>query len=344
MWDHGWRPGGLRYSPAVDPSPVRTRLSEFLHGSGIELGPGHSPYAPLPHGTSVRYVDRWQPEQNSSLFRELGGDAHFPRPDVVANFDVDRLDDFPDQSEDFVICSHVLEHVANPIALLRDIYRVLRPGGTLLLLLPDRHRTFDSTRVPTSLAHLVVEFEKDVTEVDDLHIEEFLDHTNIGEGQTTSVPEDPEERRALFELHRRRSIHVHCWDQEEFVDVLTHGIECLGQQWEFLDGVSTVEGGPDGIEFGFVLQRGETSGTPTAVLEQFTSRWESWKDDRDRWVILEAERPPLTRNEYRLFEELQTTRGELAAARAELTNLQQSKTWRYTAVARRLYHRARPAR
>ena len=41
----------------------------------------------------------------------------------------------PDASYDCVVCSHVLEHVDDHKAL-REIYRVLRPGGTALIMLP----------------------------------------------------------------------------------------------------------------------------------------------------------------------------------------------------------------
>ena len=43
---------------------------------------------------------------------------------------------FADQSFDVVVASHVLEHLANAPEVLRDWWRVLRPGGALLLGLP----------------------------------------------------------------------------------------------------------------------------------------------------------------------------------------------------------------
>jgi SAM-dependent methyltransferase len=43
---------------------------------------------------------------------------------------------FPDDAFDIVICSHVLEHVPDDRAALREILRILAPGGRALLLTP----------------------------------------------------------------------------------------------------------------------------------------------------------------------------------------------------------------
>jgi 2-polyprenyl-3-methyl-5-hydroxy-6-metoxy-1,4-benzoquinol methylase len=59
---------------------------------------------------SVRYASRH------------GGDAHF----VVA---AGAALPFRDGTFDAVVCNHVYEHVPNAAALMRDVCRVLRPGG-----------------------------------------------------------------------------------------------------------------------------------------------------------------------------------------------------------------------
>lgn len=48
----------------------------------------------------------------------------------------ERLDALPSASFDVAISSHALEHVESPATILRELRRVLRPGGRLLLLLP----------------------------------------------------------------------------------------------------------------------------------------------------------------------------------------------------------------
>jgi sterol 3beta-glucosyltransferase len=55
---------------------------------------------------------------------------------------------FPDGCFDAVYLSHVVEHVHDPVALLRECYRVLRPGGRLVAITPNvesrGHRVFGS--------------------------------------------------------------------------------------------------------------------------------------------------------------------------------------------------------
>jgi ubiquinone/menaquinone biosynthesis C-methylase UbiE len=55
------------------------------------------------------------------------------RPDVQS--DASRLP-FRDESFDAVICAEVLEHVADPLGVMREAYRVLRGRGVLLITVP----------------------------------------------------------------------------------------------------------------------------------------------------------------------------------------------------------------
>lgn len=50
--------------------------------------------------------------------------------------DVENMKDIEDNSFDFFICSHVLEHVINPDKALNELYRILKPGGSGIIMAP----------------------------------------------------------------------------------------------------------------------------------------------------------------------------------------------------------------
>ena len=245
-------------------------MARHLEGSGIELGPGHHPFTLALPGVEVRFVDRWLAQESSELFPQLAAESDFTAPDIVADFNTDRLGPIPDSSQDFVIASHVLEHLAEPIGFIAEIHRVLRPGGTALILLPDRRLTKDRDRAPTSLEHLVSEYRAGVTTISEAHVAEFL--TSRGK----PVGDTPEERREILERHRRRSVHVHCWAAPEFFEVLLWGVEHLDQQWGFVDGVLPEDESPTGIEFGFVLRRGTALLDPRSRSARLSQSWAAW--------------------------------------------------------------------
>jgi len=42
----------------------------------------------------------------------------------------------PDKSYDVILCTEVIEHVPNPISVIKEFSRILKPGGTLLITAP----------------------------------------------------------------------------------------------------------------------------------------------------------------------------------------------------------------
>jgi SAM-dependent methyltransferase len=67
---------------------------------------------------------------------------------VSLNLDVERIP-FAAESFDVVYCSHVLEHVPDDRAAIREFYRILRPGGWAILLVPiTAANTFEENGIP----------------------------------------------------------------------------------------------------------------------------------------------------------------------------------------------------
>jgi SAM-dependent methyltransferase len=58
----------------------------------------------------------------------------------VLQGDVDAPLPFADESFDGVVMKDLLEHVPDPVALVREVHRVLRPGGRVFASSPDAQR------------------------------------------------------------------------------------------------------------------------------------------------------------------------------------------------------------
>ena len=56
---------------------------------------------------------------------------------------------------DFVINSHVLEHVPNPGRQMQEWLRIVRPGGLVYMIVPDKRFCFDRRRQLTEIEYLL---------------------------------------------------------------------------------------------------------------------------------------------------------------------------------------------
>lgn len=194
----------------------------LLSGCGLEIGALHQP-AWLPDGASVVYADAQSAAQARQSFPELR-EADLVEVDHIVDLDREGLSAFADESLDFVIFSHVIEHVANPIRVLRDICRTLRPSGCLVIAAPDKHYTFDKPRPSTSLQHLRDEFATNIDCVDDDHYVEFLRHVH------PEIKEGTAHWSAALAQVRDRREHAHVWTSVEFQAFLRDAFEFLQVQ------------------------------------------------------------------------------------------------------------------
>lgn len=74
-------------------------------------------------------------------------DLNSPLADVKA--DICQLP-FEDNSYDFVLCNHVLEHIPDDSRAMGELYRILRPAGTAILQIPQdlgRDKTFEDDSI-----------------------------------------------------------------------------------------------------------------------------------------------------------------------------------------------------
>ncbi|GER14157.1 methyltransferase domain-containing protein [Variovorax boronicumulans] len=243
----------------------RDLIGLSIDGKVLEVGPGSRPFVVAPTA-KVKYADRPVEGGRDKNFPELIGQP----PGIQAHYNVDLdtegLPQLESGSFDGLVASHVIEHVANPLEVIAEFYRVLRVGGKLLLVVPDRSRTFDAMRKPTPFSVPLAKYRAGVTEVDEASIREFC------EAIYNQPPMHPREVRewynpsllnaARFVLHRRRTIHVHAWSPEEFASLLVAGMSEGAWLWR-LNSMYFAEHLPrsQAIEFALLLEKIPDQGT-----------------------------------------------------------------------------------
>ena len=197
----------------------RDAFVKHLHGEGFELGALCDPLDISHAGRvrSIKYVDRYGKGQLLKLFPELHG-----RKEEVVEADylcdlTHGLTTFESSSVDFIVANHLIEHLPDPIGLLKEIWRVLKVGGICYLGVPDKRFTFDRDRPNTTLSHLRDDHRRKIRHVEDHHLEEFLRLCD-----RIPLPRDASALKRHLSRHRERSIHVHVWTFPAFVQFLMY--------------------------------------------------------------------------------------------------------------------------
>lgn len=105
----------------------------------IGCGFGRHSYEALRRGATVIASDFSLPElaevEATVTAMEDAGELPVASASASVNGDVTRLP-FPDDSFDHVIASEILEHIDDDQAALRELVRILRPGGRLAATVP----------------------------------------------------------------------------------------------------------------------------------------------------------------------------------------------------------------
>jgi SAM-dependent methyltransferase len=90
-----------------------------------------------PNVDILHFAPEWGTERglrsNPRVRRYVTADLSAPGVDVRCDI---TLLDFPNQTFDIVLCSHVLEHVTDDRQAIRELHRVLRPGGIAYIQVP----------------------------------------------------------------------------------------------------------------------------------------------------------------------------------------------------------------
>ncbi|HCR28581.1 MAG TPA: hypothetical protein DIV79_01010 [Opitutae bacterium] len=224
----------------------RAKGYALLTGTGIEIGALHEP-ATLPESCTVRYFDALDTKQAADRFSEIDPEK-LVEVDIVGDIDKrDLRNSIEPNSCDFVIANHVIEHVACPIAMIEDAFRILKSGGIFVISAPDKQFTFDRERSLTPYSHLEAEYAQGVDHVDDEHYLDFLRHV------AKHVFEEPgRDIKGDIAFARSRREHAHVWDSDTFQNFLERCRSTLGISYQTL---YKSDGNENGLEYFAVLRK-----------------------------------------------------------------------------------------
>jgi SAM-dependent methyltransferase len=182
------------------------KVKRWLGGDklGVEIG---AFIYPIP-GIKPLYVDCFREFGNQPVRADYYGHASFLP--------------FRDNSLDYVVACHVLEHVANPVAAFAEWYRVLRPGGIIYLVVPDRRFNWDHPRPLTSVEHMLDDFSRGITACDETHIDGFA----YGVDWASFSPSTPAEDVPMRQKELAKGMHEAAARGEE-INIHFHVFEPL---------------------------------------------------------------------------------------------------------------------
>ncbi len=304
-------------------------LGDYARQHGFEIGALTSPFLSK-QDSDIVYVDRLSTDALRAKFaKESSVDvSSIVQVDVVLG---DRgLGDAmrPLGAFDYAIASHVIEHVPNIVFWLSEIADLVKEGGRLILVIPDKRHTFDYLRSTSSIASVVGAWIEGSAKPNAAQIFDFNAYAaNVDKAASWAGLIDPSALKRYGSIHSalrlssdaHRSgeyIDCHCWVftpaslLRVFADLAELGII----KWKLAFFADTRR---DEDDFGLVLERVADDADPHEIAASFSQ------------ALRQAAAPDPAAH-------IETLRGEVARLQSEIESLKGSRSWRMTEPLRRL--------
>jgi hypothetical protein len=131
----------------MDRLQIITSMFEKV-GVGLEIGPSYNPIIPKSSGARIESLDHLD---QAGLILKYKDE---PNVDITRIEPVDYVSDGGPITEtipysnyySYILASHVIEHMPNPLGFLRDCSSLLTQSGVVVLVVPDRRYCFDYFR------------------------------------------------------------------------------------------------------------------------------------------------------------------------------------------------------
>lgn len=198
-----------------------------MKGKGLEIAPLHNAIKFNQETTTMEYADYMSRAELIKLYEHRTDMNVQLTPKLKYKCDAHKLHTIIEPNTyDFLVHSHMFEHLYNPVAGIESWLKVVKPNGYIYFILPDMdHVSFDRNAGLTSVDHLVDDYISGVKEVSQAHYIEFVQNSDDWSKEIHKITETSK----AFEFYdQQQSIHVHRFKLHTVQDLLARFERPLG--------------------------------------------------------------------------------------------------------------------
>ncbi len=308
------------------------RKARILHkidvqgGSGLELGPLTTPIVTKDEGR-IFYVDHMSTADLRKKYANepVELDQIVTVDYVLGNNTLKKV--VGTKKFNYIIASHVIEHVPDVVSWLQEIASILKPNGILALAIPDKRFTFDITRQDSRPADIIGAYVDKHTRASSAGMYDFA----IEYRQKINAQEVVDNKYRDFSKKPKRYTPKEAWDmtlknaaEKEYVDSHCH----VFTPYSFFEIVKAL------IEHDlFDFEVADFHDTANHEIEFVVSLKKISKKDR-RLQLKSVPKLPSPKRNYELEERID----ELEK---QLHNVLTSHSWRVTKPMRKVINKAK---
>lgn len=181
-------------------------------GFGLEIGARQGALT-FNNDVEIKYVDKFT---NEDHYLETPNIKKENYVSIDIKDDAHTLSTIKNNSLDFIIACHVIEHLENPMLAIKNMLRVLKKEGILFLSIPDKKYTFDKNRKITPFEHILNDYKNGSETSKNDHLREYAivfgkleDEKNIQKFIQDRIDRDD------------LNMHFHVWSQEHILEMFT---------------------------------------------------------------------------------------------------------------------------
>lgn len=210
-------------APAAAPPDRRTQLLALIDpgGLGLEIGPGFNPLLPKADGYRVETLDHATQDELRAKYAGAPGvdPARIEPVDHVWRGGSLLQTIGAAERYDWIVASHVIEHVPDPLGFLLDCQQLMKPGGTLALAVPDKRHTFDLLRTLSSTGDVLQAHLERRQRHPPGRIFDELAYNVVRDGRIAWGPDDTGALAFFRPLADARALYEHVQRTQDFIDI-----------------------------------------------------------------------------------------------------------------------------